>query len=161
MPALSPYRSLPAEMRLRLVTHDLQANSGSRSSYIMRMVAKGGGFRPETLRKWSTEQLARDIVRRRLETLQDEIGYLQLLYVELQPDIQIAFCDAAGVAHENGSIPEELPMPLASEELVRSAAASLVSSFGEQGRHYLVTVATYNTEAWPGLGEWLAANPAE
>ncbi|HET9066955.1 MAG TPA: hypothetical protein VFN22_14140 [Gemmatimonadales bacterium] len=160
MASSTPYRLLPDDTRLMLVTQDLKANSGSRASYIMRMVAKGGGFRPETLRKWKPEQLARDIIRRKLETLQDEIGYLQLLYVELQPEIQIAFCDAAGVAHENGSIPEALPMPLASAERVRAAADSLVSSFGERGRHYLVTIATYNAEAWPGLAEWLESNPA-
>lgn len=126
----------------------------------MRMVSKGGGFRPATLRKWPVDQLARDIVRRRLETLQDEIGYLQLLYVELEPEIQIAFCDAAGVTHENGSIPEDLPLPLASEELVRSAAAALVSRFGERGRHYLHTIATYNPDAWPGLAEWMVSESA-
>ncbi len=155
MPAPSPYRTLPAETRLRLVSHDLRAHSGSRAAYIMRMVAKGGGFRPETLRKWSVDQLARDIVRRRLETLQDEIGYLQLLYVELEPELQIAFCDAAGVTHDNGSIPDDLPLPLADEDQVRSAAATLVSSFGDRGRHYLETIATYNPEAWPGLATWL------
>jgi hypothetical protein len=73
---LTPYRLLPEDTRLMLVIHDLKANSGSRAAYIMRIVAKGGGFRPETQRKLKPEQLARDIVRRKLETLQDEIGYL-------------------------------------------------------------------------------------
>lgn len=160
MASLTPYRLLPEETRLMLVTHDMATNSGSRGAYIMRMVAKGGGFRPETLRKWKPEQLARDIIRRRLETLQDEIGYLQQLYVELQPEIQIAFCDAAGVAHKDGSIPEDLPLPLASEELVRAAADATVAAFGAKGHHYIVTIATYNPEAWPGLDRWLSEHPA-
>lgn len=161
MSRLSPYRQLPDDTRLALVTHDITVNSGSRAAYIMRIVQKGGGFRPETLRKWPVAQLAREVVRRKLETLQDEIGYLQMLYVEQQPDLQIAFCDAAGVAHENGSIPEELEMPLASEAAVRTAADALVAAHGDRGRHYLVTIATYNPEAWPGLAEWLEANPAQ
>jgi len=158
---LSPYRQLPDDTRLALVTHDLTTNSGSRAAYILRIVQKGGGFRPETLRKWPVAQLAREILRRKLETLQDEIGYLQTLYVEQQPELQIAFCDAAGVRHENGSIPEELEMPLADTAAVARAAGALVAAHGAAGRHYLLTIATYNPEAWPGLAEWLEANPPQ
>lgn len=161
MPVSSPYKSLPVETRMRLVERDLESNSGSRAAYIMQMVKKGGGFRPATLRKWPVSQLAREIVRRRMETLQDEIGYLQMLYVELEPEIQCAFCDAAGVAHENGEIPEELPLPLSSEELVGAAAQAVIDRFGERGRHYLTTISVYNPDAWPGLGEWLEGHPPE
>lgn len=52
-------------------------------------------------------------------------------------------------------------MPLAPAERVRAAADSLVSTFGERGRHYLVTVATYNAGFRPGLAEWLETDPAE
>jgi hypothetical protein len=139
------------------VAHDLAANSGSRAAYTLRLVQKGGGFRQATVRKWPVEQLAREIVRRGLETLQDEIGYLQLLYVELEPGFQVEFLEAAGVAHENGVIAEDAEPPLADEAAVARAAGVLAARHGEQGMHYLQTIATYNPEAWPGIREWLAS----
>lgn len=160
MATRTPYRMLSTEKRIELVTHDVRANSGSRASYILRMVQKGGGFRQATLKKWPVEQLAREVVRRGMETLQDEIGYLQLLYVELEPGFQVEFLEAAGVAHENGVIGEEAEPPLADAATVARAAATLAERHGEPGMHYLHTIATYNPEAWPGLGEWLAARPA-
>lgn len=147
----SPYRTLPMERRLALVTHDISSNRQSRDGYIQRLVAKGGGFRPETLRKWKVEQLAREIVRRNVETLQDEIGMLQTLYVELEPQIQVDFLDAAGVAHTNGQIPEDLATPFAAVDVVARAAALLQEKHGDDGRRYLRTIAIYNGEAWPGL----------
>jgi hypothetical protein len=151
---------LPAEKRLELVAHDLAANSGSRAAYIMRLVQKGGGFRPATLRKWTTEQLAREVVRRGAETLQDEIGYLQLLYVELEPAFQVEFLESAGVAHENGVIADDAEPPLAAASKVTAAADALAAKHGDRGLHYLHTIATYNPEAWPGLGEWLTVRAA-
>ncbi len=147
----SPYRSLPVERRLALVTHDITASRESRDAYIQRLVARGGGFRPETLRKWKVEQLAREIVRRNIETLQDEVGMLQALYVELEPQIQIQFLDAAGVAHQNGQIPEDLTAPFAQPDAIGRAAQLVQETHGDDGRRYLRTIALYNGEAWPGL----------
>jgi hypothetical protein len=151
----SPYRSLPLDTRLRLVTHELVNDRDARASYIQGMVQKGGGFRPETLRKWPVEQLARAIVTRKLEGFGDELRLLQLLYVELEPELQIAFLDACGVKHEGGSIVGETEGALADEATVRRAAEALVSSQGDRGRHYLRTIAAYNGEAWPGLDAYL------
>jgi hypothetical protein len=151
MAALSPYRSLPASKRLELVLHDLTTSKDARALYIQRMVARGGGFRPVTLRAWSLEKLAKEIVRLNLETFQDELGMLQTLYVEKEPELQIAFLDAAGVAHKDGHIPEDLEVPFASAELVAGAAKHLLAQHGEDGKRYLRTIALYNGEAWPGL----------
>lgn len=151
MAGTSPYRSLPLETRLRLVSHELVNDRDARASYIQAMVQKGGGFRPETLRKWPVEQLARAIVTRKLEGFGDELRLLQLLYVELEPDLQIAFLDACGVKHENGSITEEQEGALADAATVQKAAGALIASHGDRGRHYLRTIAAYNREAWPGL----------
>ena len=57
------------------------------------------------------------------EQPQDELDLLHLLYVELEPAIQITFLDAAGVAHEKGVMPEQLEPPFADEAAVRLAAA--------------------------------------
>ena len=149
----SPYRSLPVETRQRLVEHELRTDKSVRQAFIQAIVSKGGGFRPETLRKWPTSQLAREVVRRNLETFGDELRLLQLLYVELEPDLQIAFLDACGVKHTNGSIDDEGEgdAALADEATVREAADTLLAAHGERGRHYLRTIASYNSEAWPGL----------
>ena len=98
MPAPSPYRSLPAARRVALVAHAIQANRAARTLYVQRLVARGGGFRAVTLQSWPAERLAREVVRTGAETPHDELDLLQLLYVDLEPDIQSTFLDAAGVA---------------------------------------------------------------
>ena len=160
MSAQSPYRQLPVERRVSLIAHELRKSRQARDGYILRLVSKGGGFRPQTLRKWPVEQLAAEIVRRGMESAEEQLGLLQLLYVELEPGLQMAFLDAAGVAHENGSMADDLAMPFADQALVRSAAESLLTTHGEAARHYLVTIATYNGEGWPGLAEWLSEVPS-
>ena len=153
----SPYRTLPAERRLSLVTHEIANNRQSRDGYIARIVSRGGGFRPEKLRKWPADQLAREVVRHNLESFQDELSLMVLLYVELEPELQIAFLDSLGVQHNKGSIPEELQPPFASVENVGAAAESLIKKHGDDARRYLRTIAMYNAEAWPGLAEAIAS----
>lgn len=150
---LSPYRTLPPDRRLALVTHDITSSPEAREAFIIRLVSKGGGFRRETLRKWPPTQLAREIVRGNLEMPHDEVRLLQALYVELDPAIQITFLDATGVRHERGSIPDDLPPPFADAETVRKAARAVAEAHGEDGRRYLTTIALYNGAAWPGISE--------
>ena len=152
MRPLSPYRALPAEKRIALVAHDISSSPASRERYVRLIVARGGGFRLETVRKRSIEQLAREVVRFGLETSADEVGLLQTLYVELEPALQIAFLDAAGVRREGAVIAEELETPFADAARVRQAALALVAEYGDDARAYLRTIAVYNGEAWPGLG---------
>ena len=151
MAQLSPYRSLPTARRVGLVTHDISASRESRDGYIRRIVARGGGFRAEKLREWPPQQLAREIVRFGMETLQDELGLLQTLYVELEPGLQIAFLELAGVPHDGAKIPDDLKNPYANAATVRRAALALLEQFGDDARHYLQTIALYNPDAWPGL----------
>lgn len=158
MAFLTPYRTLAPEKRLTLLMHDLKHNRDSRPEYIQRLVARGGGFRPETIRKWPLEQLAREIMRRQLETLPDELSLLQLLYVELEPQIQIAFCDAAGVDHKNGLISEDLEPPFADATAVKRAVETVLRVYGDDARHYLHTISLYNGDAWPGITDALEAS---
>jgi hypothetical protein len=152
---VSPYRSLPPARRVALLSHEIQSSRESRNAYVQRLVSGGGGFRPETLKKWPPEQLAREVVRRGIETLHDEAALLQLLYVELEPQLQIDFLDGAGVPHEKGVIPEALQAPLADAAAVRKSAEALIAKHGDEGRAYLRTIAVYNGEAWPGLAEMM------
>lgn len=151
MPQPSPYRMLSQARRIGLVAHDISSSRDSKNSYIQRIVSRGGGFRAEKLKEWAPEMLAREVVRHGLESLQDELTLLQTLYVELEPGLQIAFLEAAGVPHDGSMIPEDLKTPFADVPTVRKAALALLEQHGEDARHYLHTIALYNTDAWPGL----------
>jgi hypothetical protein len=157
----SPYRQLPAARRLALLTTVLTSHRETRALYIQRLVAKGGGYRAVTLKGWAPDRIAREIVRLNAETAQDEVELLQYLYVDAEPEIQIAFLDAAGVKHENGKIDEELEFPYADEARVEKSATALREQFGENGLHYLKTIARYNGAAWPGLESYLNRTEAE
>jgi hypothetical protein len=131
----------------------LTASREGRALMIQRLVARGGGFRAVTLNQWPVDRLAKEIVRMNAQTAQDELDLLQLLYVDLEPAIQITFLDAAGVPHENGRIGEDLPLPYADADAVRRAAAAVREKHGEDGERYLRTLARYNREGWPGIEE--------
>ncbi|MFN5598484.1 MAG: hypothetical protein ACK5AK_03800, partial [Gemmatimonas sp.] len=76
---------------------------------------------------------------------------LQLLYVDLEPQYQVTFLDAAGVTHENGVLPEDLDVPYAHADAVTRGAEAVLAAHGDHGRHYLRTLVVYNLAAWPGL----------
>src|SRR5688500_11974899 len=147
----SPYRSLPAARRVALVTHAITASREARAAYAARLVARGGGFRAATVQGWPADRLAREVVRLGAESASDELDLLQMLYVELEPDIQATFLDAAGVPHTNGAMPEDLAPPFADEAAVRRGAAAVRERHGEDGERYLRTLARYASEGWPGI----------
>lgn len=151
MPPLSPYRSLSAERRVALVTAAIKSNRERRLVYIQRLASLKGGFRVVTLQSWPADKLARELVRRNAETNQDEFDLLHFMYVEHEPQVQIAFLDAAGVPHEEGAIPDELEVPYADADAVARAAAAIRASHGEEGERYLRTIARYSRESWPGI----------
>jgi hypothetical protein len=150
MANLSPYRSLPAEKRVQLVTHVIKASKEGRALMVQRMMSRGG-FRATTLQSWPAEKLAGEIVRMKAESGNDELDLLHLLYVELEPAIQATFLDAAGVRHENGEIPEGLESPYADEAGVQRGVAAVRAKYGEDGERYLRTLARYAAAAWPGI----------
>lgn len=151
MAKLSPYRSLPAARRAELVAHAARASKELHALYIQRLAAKGGGFRPQTLRTWPVDRLAKELVRLGAETPQDEFDLLHLHYVELDPSIQTTFLEAAGVQHENGRIPEALEPPYADAAAVEKAGTAVSEQHGEDGIRYLRTLARYGREGWPGI----------
>jgi hypothetical protein len=147
----SPYRSLPPERRVALVTHALKSSREARALYVQRLVARGGGFRAVTLQSWPVDRLAREIVRMKAETTQDELDLLQLLYVDLEPAIQITMLDTAGVAHENGRMNDDLEPPYADADAVRRASIAVREQHGDDGMRYLRTLVRYGREGWPGI----------
>ena len=151
MSKASLYRALPATRRAALVLHAITNHKGARAMYAQRLVARGGGFRAATLMTWPADRLAKEVVRLNAETPQDELELLQLLYVDLEPGVQITFLDAAGVAHENGVMPEGLEPPYAAPEAVARGVAAVKERHGEDGTHYLQVLARYAPSAWPGL----------
>lgn len=152
-PSRSPYRALPAARRIQLVSHAITSHQGARALYIQRVLSRGGGFRAVTLQSWPAERLAREVVRLNAESAQDELELLQLLYVDLEPAIQTTFLDAAGVQHENGKIADELQVPYADAEGVKRGAAAVLDKHGDEGMHYLRTIARYGQDAWPGISD--------
>lgn len=152
----SPYRTLPAERRIALVTHAARSSRESRAVFIHRLASRPGGFRLVTLQSWPADKLAREVVRLKAETSQDEFDLLHLLYVELEPDIQIAFLDAAGVPHEGAKMPDDLEPPYTDADAVVRGAAVVRERFGEEGERYLRTLARYNAVGWPGIGTLVA-----
>ena len=151
MATLSPYRSLPAARRVALVTHALTTSREARTLYVQRLVARGRGFRAATLQSWPADRLAREVVRLNAEAAADELELLHLLYVELEPAIQITFLDAAGAAHENGKMADDLEPPYADADAVRAAAAAVQAQHGDEGMRYLRTLARYSPDGWPGI----------
>jgi hypothetical protein len=151
MPAPSPYRSLPSAERLALVRHAITAHKEARVKFAQRIVARGGGFRAAAVMAWPADRLASEVVRLGAESSADELELLQLLYVDLQPAIQISFLAAAGVSHEAGVIPESLDPPYASADAVQAGVAAVRAAHGEDGERYLRALVRYNAGAWPGI----------
>lgn len=154
---MSPYRSLPTDRRVSLLTHAIAVSREARALYVQRLVARGGGFRAVTLNSWPPERLAREIVRSNAEKPQDELDLLQMLYVDVDPSIQTTFLDAAGVQHQDGRLPDELEPPYADADAVSRGADAVRSQHGVDGERYLRTLSRYNPEAWPGIDSTLAA----
>lgn len=158
MSKLSPYRSLPPERRLALVTHVMKASREGRDAFIQRLVERGGGFRAVTLKTWPIDKLAKEIVRMKAESSNDELDLLQLLYVDLEPGIQTTFLDAAGVKHDNGKMPDELEPPYTDADGVKKGVAAVREKHGDEGEYYLRTITRYSHDGWPGIGD-LVADP--
>lgn len=146
----SPYRSLSSDRRVALVTHAIKASRESRAIFVQRLVARNG-FRPTTLQQWPPEKLAAEIVRTKAETSNDELDLLHLLYVELEPAIQITFLDAARVKHAGGAMAEDLKSPYADAPSVERAAAKVQEQHGDEGMRYLRTLARYSHDDWPSI----------
>jgi len=153
----SPFKSLSAERRLWLVQQALARHKGARAMYAQRLAAKGGGFRAVTLTTWPPEKLAKECLRLNALAAQDELELLQMLYVDIEPQYQVTFLDAAGVTHENGVMPEDLAAPYAPADKVKPAAEAVLAAHGDEGRHYVRTLVVYNLGAWPGLDEVVPA----
>lgn len=157
----SPYRSLPADRRVALVTHAIKASREARAHYVQRLAERPGGFRVVTLKTWPVDRLAGEVVRLNAESAHDELDLLQLLYVDLEPAIQITFLDAAGVRHDGGSIDETLEPPYADADAVHRAATLVREKHGVDGVRYLRTLARYNLASWPEVDAAAAEDVAE
>lgn len=159
MTKISPYRSLPAEKRVALVKHMIATSKEGRALYIQRLAARSG-FRPVTLQSWPADKLAKEVVRMRAETGDDELSLLHLLYVELEPAIQSTFLDAAGVVHTNGVMADDLEPPYADAAAVERGVAAVRTQHGEDGERYLRTLARYSADGWPGIETLMAPSAA-
>ena len=159
MTPLSPYRSLPVERRVALVSYELKTQRDARAIFVQRLCSRGGGFRPASFQNWSAERLAQEVVRLKVESAQDELGLMQTLYVELEPAIQSTFLDAAGVKHAEGRLDEDAEPPYCNETAVRAGADAAIAAHGNEAVRYLRTIHRYASESWPGLDVIIARLP--
>ena len=159
MTPLSPYRSLPVERRVALVSYELKTQRDARAIFVQRLCSRGGGFRPASFQNWSAERLAQEVVRLKVESAQDELGLMQTLYVELEPAIQSTFLDAAGVKHAEGRLDEDAEPPYCNEAAVRAGADAAIAAHGDEAVRYLRTIHRYASESWPGLDVIIAGLP--
>ncbi len=151
------YHSLSWEQRRAAVEVLLRTTPEFRNSVIRRFVLGVGGFRPETLRSWPLERLAREVVRRDLEAPCDDRFLLRIHYTETEPTIQEAFLEAAGVAHLGATISADSQEPFTDAETVEAASLVLVNRFGSAGIHYLACLHEYAADLWPGIAEAVEA----
>jgi hypothetical protein len=135
-----------------LVEQSIKSSREGRAVFVQRLMARGG-FRSTTLQQWPPHKLAAEVVRTKAESSDDELSLLHLLYVEMEPAIQITFLDAAGVGHTNGTMPDDLPSPYAGAAAVEAAATVVRDQHGEDGLRYLRTLARYSAADWPGIDE--------
>ncbi len=153
----SPYRSLPSAQRVTLVAHTITNHKEARARFAQRLASRPGGFRASAVQTWPADRLAKEVVRMNAENATDELELLQLLYVELEPAIQIAFLESAGVAHEGGVIDETLEPPFCSSDAVKQAAEVVHGQFGDDGMRYLNALVRYSANAWPDIDSHVTA----
>jgi hypothetical protein len=136
MPPLSPYRSLPVERRVALVTYEIKTQRDARAIFVQRLVGRGGGFRPASFQNWPPERLAQEVVRLKVESAQDELGLMQTLYVD--------------------RIDEKAEPPYSNADGVKAGSSAVVAQHGDDGVRYLRTIHRYAAESWPGLDAVIA-----
>jgi hypothetical protein len=149
----SPYRTLSPDRRVAIVTHAIKSSKETRELFVARLASRPGGFRVVTLRTWPPDKIAKEVVRTNAQTATDELDLLHRLYVEMEPQIQATFLDAAGVKNDSGQLPDDLEPPFADEPAVQRGAAAVRAQHGDEGERYLQTLARYNSHAWPGVVE--------
>jgi hypothetical protein len=149
----SPYRTLSTDRRVAIVTHAIKSGKDVRELFIQRLASRPGGFRVVILRTWPPDKIAAEVVRTNAQSAADELDLLHRLYVEMEPQIQATFLDAAGVKNDAGQMPDELEPPFADEAAVQRGAAAVRAQHGDEGERYLQTLARYNSHAWPGIVE--------
>jgi hypothetical protein len=159
MPPLSPYRTLPVERRVALVTYELKTQRDARAIFVQRLVSRGGGYRPASFQNWPAERLAQEVVRLKVESAQDELGLMQTLYVDMEPAIQTTFLDAAGVKHTNGRMEDGVEPPYCGESATKAGADAAIAAHGDEAVRYLRTIHRYAAADWPGLDAIIAALP--
>ncbi|MEO7083441.1 MAG: hypothetical protein ABI085_03940 [Gemmatimonadaceae bacterium] len=138
------------------MTHAIKSSKEVRELFIQRLASRPGGFRIVTLRTWPPDKIAKEVVRTNAQTAADELDLLHRLYVEMEPQIQATFLDAAGVKNNAGQMPDDLEPPFADEAAVTLGVAAVRAQHGDDGERYLQTLARYNSHAWPGIVELAA-----
>ena len=144
----------PAEKKL--AARELLADTDSpwaKAAVVDALAKVNKGFRRPTIAAWPAEKMADELSRRPLDDLSLIDSLLKSLHFPGRAHIQAAFFDAAGIPHTDGVVEgDTLAQPAATPEVVRGAAASLLTSHpGDPALFYLLCISALEPLAWPTL----------
>ena len=133
-------------------------NHGSRETRALleMAIAKAMKFRPQSVRKLSSERVVPRLVRLAEEL--PEPALFQLLYhlhMDERRELLTSFLDAVGLPHEEGVLELEEDTPVPDGEALAKAAADLVGANGRPALVYLATLRVADAGFWKGLEPFL------
>ncbi len=149
---------LMTEDEKKLAAAALWDNADRESRMAIEMaLAKEMKFRPQSVRKLSTEQVAPRLAR--LASELPETAFFQFLFhlhmVERR-ELMVEYLDAVGLPHKEGvlDLPDDAEAPTG--EAAVGPARALVAKHGREALVYLGTLAVADAEFWDGMLDVLA-----
>jgi hypothetical protein len=115
-------------------------------------LAKEMKFRPQSVRRLSSERVAGRLVRM-ADTLPEDVVFQFLFHLHMagRRALLAEFLDAVGLPHEDGvlDLPDGAGPP--EPEGLATAARALIASHNHQGLVYLATLKVADRDFWSGL----------
>lgn len=151
------WKALDLDERAAAVRRAMADGIGSVDSWVFDAVARRRGFRPKSVRQWSSEKLAEaaaGLIPSRVDVQQ---ALLVALHISERRHMLEAYLDELGVRHEEGVLPDDREGELdVTPSGAKAAAAGLLERFpAREVVIYLHVMRAQSPELVPGLEEWL------
>ncbi len=151
---------LMTEDEKKLAAAALWVNADRESRMAVEMVlAKDMKFRPQSVKKLSTERVAPRLARLAADLPETaSFQFLFHLHMAERRDLMVEYLDAVGLPHKEGvlDLPEDAEAPTA--DAVTGPARELLAKHGRDALVYLGTLAVADAAFWEGitgvLEEW-------
>jgi len=137
----------------RLAAAALWVNADSESRMAIEMaLAKEMKFRPQSVKRLSTEQVAPRLARLAAEL--PESAFFQFLFhlhMAERRELMVEYLEAVGLPHKDGvlDLPEDAEAPTA--EVSAGPARELIAKHGREALVYLATLAVADAAFWDGM----------